>query len=444
MSYGPPEINAVVDDRGNVTYRRSVIDPVVGYSAVPVAVSVDDLARINSSPHFLYMDVGMWGENTKTFGVMHADGQNGFAAICSYESSADRARIVARIQESGIDPGTEFTNFLVQCKGVILKNSGPGGQVKLFRTPPGVNTQGRIYLFLGDLHLPIVTQTHHSPLPNGRLLGDRISFSNIDAMFQAHLRCWSVMLQHGILASYGRASHVGISPGNWLSLYYDADIFGNAAPALYQFLTLLEGWSGTPIHFFQVGDMFEFWIGLQCLFQEDTTGHNVILHNQATSLTIVREWVASVNRSFSVGQQSLLGKLHNLSVPHKTWIYGNHDNYMRVLTAPGTRTGTDPPRRMMNFFQHGVQVEHGHFGDEYNIDGELSGWEITQLAYVERRVRHIQSLWDAISGSTRNIMLGRGVNRYLHHRPSGQAASNMKAFVMAHTHSPYMTNVVVS
>jgi len=233
-------------------------------------------------------------------------------------------------------------------------------------------------------------------------------------------------------------------------------------------MELAQEWSyeGIETHLIQVGDMYEVWVGLKRLFEGTQPGRrevNICAPTQDTcyfydpsSLSdrscdicrtaspndsryrdIVRDWLRMVNNTTQSGSESLAQWLHDeTGFPHKTWLYGNHDNYVRTAALCAD---VGIPLRTLRLVEHGIQFEHGHEGDVYNRDGAASGHAITQGAAFVWDLRPILSSWvSEVLGAPqqmRNGFIRYAAEKFLRNEDP------IKIFVMAHTHIPYLAVV---
>jgi len=100
----------------------------------------------------------------------------------------------------------------------------------------------------------------------------------------------------------------------------------------------------------------------------------------------------------------------------------------------------------LNSWHNGLHIEHGHQVDtSFNRDGEMPGWYFTQSAFVQRRVRDLESYFNEVRprlgiSPHRNLFLEYAANQYYEHR---QDSPRMTVFGMVHTHDPYLTRFLV-
>jgi len=215
-----------------------------------------------------------------------------------------------------------------------------------------------------------------------------------------------------------------------------ADVFDGAGADLEKWLDLLISYNGRanaaegrpPVKLVQLGDFFDFWIGLQRL-----TDGNVFNVDPDLANKFLEFWI---NETLSTKEQSAVGKLLTMSqrgVP-TTFVRGNHDNYMFLR-------GHGPA-----YWQQGFFSEHGHATDEYNRDGShLLGWALTQLAYMVPDVRFVESPLKGYTNTVmsdlapRLVMYDRAVDMCVTNRmpqPPTHGVKQLLTYVQGHTHSP--------
>lgn len=434
--YGPWEVMATVSrDRRSIEIAQQSLPPRTG-----------DLARrrrntIAERRYYVYFDVGRWGGNQRQFGLVYGDGNHSEFLLCAFHPSGGRGRV--RTFFDVVDRLLNGHDFRGHIE--ILKRH-------LFSTL-GLNTQGKIYVLIGDLHLPLIDQ--YTPASEISAIRERLvgaaaaavdaSLPTADLMTEASRMGWVLVAGPlGPLISSGGQ----VSDARWRQLYCSGDIFGAAGGSLYRLVAGLQmhcqdyrrwcgHWRRPQIHLVQVGDMYEHWIGLMRLFR-DTQSYQVYLNSPASDLADIRHWINRTNLSntfrISASQSVCLpDALHNCTVDAKTWIYGNHENYLRALSR-ARRISGDPPRRRMSLWDNNLFVEHGHMGDGYNRDGAAMGHTITQLVFLRGYIR-------SFDPDRREDFLRYATYKWANHRRQGK---DTKVFVMAHTHKAYLAPVYVS
>jgi hypothetical protein len=336
--------------------------------------------------------------------------------------------------EQGSGAGKPFTPTHgligdVQVEGVLSTGKPPDDQT--------------IHVFLGDLHLPVISDKKNTYVPSlpgsgdrvpraGRLdLGEQAKAKLRDALLSApkggvsayawaaggavaltcaeEARVIGYMLANEVLAGWDRQKTDGWmgrkEAEEWADYYVGkngnkgAEIFQGAAAELLSFLELLEHWKGPKLHLVQTGDLMDFWIGLKLGFETTKDGYGVKLREGAKEFvdywrgeTLSAEKTVDGKR---VGGGKVLRKLLDLKATKgshlETFIlYGNHDNY---LCKHG---GCD------SSYHEGqnVYAEHGHQSDGWNSDEDANmGWALTQAAFLWPWIRDIED--DLSAGVTR-------------------------------------------
>ncbi len=481
----PGEENYLVRVRGQARSNDQV--DIYTRQTVPHAMGPYDQLIGRCQQLFIYMDVGCWIQGNKTFGVIYGDSAHdryGHVVLCRYNTNASQVSRSLGVLRQGRNPlDTVLANFLRHTNGEVVRRT----------MADGLHTDGKIIVLLGDLHLPVAGPGCRE-LPTGRVRGrlrDRIQIINFDTL--------RVTATEGILAGLGRAAQRDITDRNFLQTYYQADIFGNAGASLQTWLNSLESWcrtaSNAPLHLVQVGDLYEMWIGLARLFrareqlsQQDRNRRRIMLDIPRdtnlgtfnTTLTRVDEgsaparnlavqtiedWGLRTDRTTQVrvggNNRSLTSRLfarpgRESRIQQKTFLIGNHDCYVKPLCgrgAMGLQVSPDVsqpqanqiplPQILMNRYVHGIHMEHGHENDPYNMPAEVSGWEITQFAFVADWARGAQGAFYAFKErydlleSERKAHLKYSVRKFVMHN------RQMKVFAMAHTHAPFLTTMCV-
>ncbi len=434
------------------------------------AVTLDHHNVIDQGDDFVYLDVGRWGGSDRFFGVVYGNEDECHVALCEYVGESGRVRDLPGQSCSG-PVARVVREFLNTCQSRIVDGAR-------FQT---INTAGKLYLLLGDLHVPIVSHLCRDCRDGGTERPEIMC--RVDENYMRQLAPGSLtdffnlrgLANLGLLSPSPDVDRILINNINeWYRRYLENDIFTDpssnaAAQDLQRFITLALGWQvaensprngidRAPIHFVQLGDMYELWVGLKRLFEATPSSQREVriaappcrrngasldrCYNYSAnqcqiqdSETTIRYWVNKVHENTTVAvdgeQQSLCCWLHESArFSQNTWLTGNHDCYLRTL---GTSLGL--PRRYMNLSENGMLIEHGHEGDAYNRDGSSSGHDITQGGAFLWNLRPFVALGE---DSQRRVFLGYSVKKFI--RPQ----SDMKFFAMAHTHLPYLAIVTVT
>ena len=431
------------------------------------AVTLEHHNVVSQGDDFVYLDVGRWGGSDRYFGVVYGNGDESYVLLCAYAAQSGRVRDLPGQAAYGSVDGV-IRSFLNACRSRIVDGAR-------FIT---VDTAGKLYLLLGDLHLPLVnhlcnTWTNRSSgLPEVACRVDHPYMDSLDP------EAWQ---DYFSLRGIANAGVLSGAPGlerfellfidAWYETYLENDIFTDpssnaAAQDLQRFLSLALNWQQSadsladhvPVHFVQLGDMYELWVGLKRLFEAtDSNERQVRIANPTclrdggsrdncdtyrtshcqtrASQDVIRDWVRKVHENTAVrvgsSEVGLCQWLYDSAeFRNCTWLVGNHDNYLRPLS-----NSLGLPRRMMNLYENQVLLEHGHEGDEYNRDGAASGHDITQGGAFLWNLRPFVALGE---DDQRRNFLRYSIRKFI------DPDINIKFFGMAHTHLPYLAVVTVT
>jgi hypothetical protein len=433
------------------------------------AVGLDNDNSHSRRDQYVYVDVGRWGGRNRNFGVIYGDRSESYIAVCQYippppeedegdEEVRDPFTPISELPAQTDSPSSvarTVIDFINHCRGDILYAA----------RFDFVDTGGRLYLALGDLHLPLasrLSRPRRSPLPEIQCRVDTAYMQGLDSEAGFVQRAINSGVLSAVVAT-GADRMMLDSPVTWYQRYVRNDIFTDAssnaaADDLKNFINLAQS-SGTNIHFVQLGDMYELWVGLKCLFAGTDPGDRQVnlrslpcsmrsncylqrissLSQGGCTVTsgyqeAVRQWVSKVHQTTRVDGQSLAEWLHRDRFPAQSWLYGNHDNYLRTLSG---QLGI--PTRTLILHESGsqIQFEHGHEADEYNRDGAVSGHAITQGAAFVWDQRWLDSLLEWLR-SRRPNFIRYAAEKFIRRNDP------IKVFVMAHTHIPYLAIVILN
>jgi hypothetical protein len=437
--YGPFEVHATVSREDEV----QIIHP--ERQGGQGATARGEVNTRRPRDYFVYLDVGQWGGRNHNFGLVYGDGNYSEILLCDYRHDGGQREV-----QSYFDVVTNLLNYQ-EMRGRV------GVLRRLLYSGLHLNTQGKLYILLGDLHLPLLTE--YQSVSDGAAISQRIEdaqwgiadwtlpLRNVRSLTTARVAGYAgqVFSGPGYVATLTVQAVIGaltrISAERWRELYIAGDIFAGAGYQLHCFLELLERfrtrfyqWMVPTMHLVQVGDMYDFWIGLNRLFRA-SPHHEVRFNDAGSGAETVRGWIRRANetntfRTFAQSRVCLPERLHNCNLDDKTWLYGNHESYFRAMgrnPAPGV------PGRRVNFYENDILMEHGHAADPYNRDGADRGHAITQLVFLRGWAR-------SVDPDRRDDFLRLGVLRYARNRREGHP---VKLFVMAHTHQPYAAPVYV-
>ena len=465
----------------------------------PITATMRDSlgSTLSTPPRFVYLDVGCWKDrDRRDFGAIYGNERGGYVVLCRYVPEVRISRRHSDMAPPG--PGrSESEHTPSWFPGEETRDEVSGTLVRFFQhcqanpvefaRVQSLNTRGKIYVLLGDLHLPLVARD----APSSRV--DSIESKWIgDASYRVGLDDDMISLYENVFIVQGRTFHdlrnIGlIDPpqigDDWYRVYTEGDIFSPrgetpspAAVDLDAFLGRLESWDrgGIRVHLVQLGDMFEFWIGLRPLFDESREedwrteiGRRRIreARPRRDRFTVaehhhvdIQNWLNCAYRTTRVNGRPLADRIHHCQVSEQTWIYGNHDNYLHCYpgeeirfqdseTRPAMASGSPapgssrqyerPPRRNDNYYfmENDIRMEHGHQGDEFNRDGAITGHDITQACFA------LGPWTRSLVPDGRDQFIAYGASRYYAHRQRDRG--NMRVFVMAHTHAPLLDQINV-
>jgi len=492
----------------------------------------------------VYMDVGRWSGNAPTekdtpanwgkrrdFGIVHGR----LAVLCTYTTNAtagDKDDPVIKVVSGSIRTSDEFEEVLPLLK--ILSSDPKLGRVQVTKAVLGrklnneIPKEDRIYVILGDLHAPVMTDGRrtYSDEPQQKSLADTgMAVQSIPGAYasgalasgvlkRGPLHEWRGRYDPGDLASEvlptvargvgesakaivqanpiaiyaGEAQAVAEAPTtaaaivtvggavsailmeiaaktslrewpdsegghaesvrDWFDRYHGtrekkgADIFEDAGADLLLWLTLLKDYQANeggklPVRLMQLGDLFDFWIGLKCPF--DLIHGSRSFPNKSKAMAFVKYWMDETLRAPAIRCLWDFDK-HTPVVTRpdlKTvFLYGNHDTYMGSLLPEivKERFEDDP----------GLIAQHGHQEDTFNKEQNAAGgYLLTQAAFSDDHIRGIEdpvsSLGPTLFGGswTRLDLAELALRTCIFDRVKRNKAPAM-TFVMGHTHEPVL------
>lgn len=348
---------------------------------------------------------------------------------------------------------------------------------------PARNEPAPVLIFIGDLHAPVVTSSSEAHIFEG---GNEMLRGRLDVWtdemklpdFQPGAPVATLLRDANQLLAeatgnmnWGRTT-THASMEKWLSCYHvkgrrTADIFQDAGEDLRAFVDALANAHRTtwPIEVFQLGDLFDLWLGFQRAFgpQEGTVW--AMDRPFEDTLEFARFWV---KRSlFATEQGPHLVHLLTLSqragdnqqtgAPLQThFLYGNHDNYRRhgnsrAITVPAGHEHAGLKIEAFHlpscFQRSGLWVEHGHQPDPSNHDEDPSrGHALTQAAFLSPNVRSKEGPVGWANSILDEYNLPRLTS--IHHalktclpNPVESSAPCRGIYVMGHSHEPMLKRV---
>jgi UDP-2,3-diacylglucosamine pyrophosphatase LpxH len=460
-----------------------------------VASTAKETSHALSPINFVYLDVGCWAGDGgdrgwplhREFGIVYGS----LVLLCSYAKLSEPKRYsrycnpstwtvgTARLTRSlTVDdticdqPDWKPVGQLLDALADAVKDSGlyilGATCVSSPYTPiPTVGKSTPIRVFLGDLHAPVATNRQNAHIvENGHeMLKGRIK----PGVAQSEMR-WNEI---------AGADEID----DWLRLYHvdgqrTADIFQGAGKDLRAFVDRLALFheETRPVELVQLGDLFDLWIGFMHAFGERQDGYDAINHQLECTMEFARYWV---ERSlFSSEQGSHLVHLLTLgqwAKPNKntkqplktTFLYGNHDNYLKHGGDSGIRVpaGYEHAGRTVPTFHlpasiemDGLWAEHGHQCDTFNWDKDpRPGHALTQAVFLQSGVRSLEKLggWAFAFGDGKRIQrvvsIQHAMNRCLLNHIGRQVTAGVVGdaphapcrgiYVMGHTHEAMLKRV---
>src|SRR5579883_1267291 len=206
-----------------------------------VGASAADLQKTPLT--FLYLDAGRWGgagtklaPRQRNFGLVWGR----WALLCDFITDGTYREPVLRQDTAPINAVLAALTMRGKSAVRVLKaDCAPASP--LAAEPP----QDRVYVFLPDLHLPVVTAL--PPQQEDGHAADGPAMGRID---------------------YGRpAERLSAEQMHWYQHYLAGDIFQDAAQDLIRFVELLSRLPAGAIQLVQLGDMYDLWIGLERFFE---------------------------------------------------------------------------------------------------------------------------------------------------------------------------------
>ncbi len=444
-----------------ILYKRA---PRAGAGSTPRPTTAGgDTTHLSDDRRTLvYLDVGRWGgskvngsggafDRQRDFGIVYGK----TAVLCEYRSSEGSPRHVASADASTPAEADAINNLLARLDGAVVVKAMASNTT----VPAGMMNTGELFIFVGDMHLPITT--NEAP---GHTRGDQMGrFEIDDALLRegssasrdalnAQLEARAVAnprlapalraMKAGALGIEGTVGRFDID--SWLHTYEGADIFERANGDLNDFVSNLETYQSWAMEntkpqarLVQLGDMFDFWVGMLCYFLDNPMHRGTVMLDpdwvNPTALQFADWWANKT--AHSTARSAAVEHFLRYRGP-KNLLYGNHDNYFSP-DAGGepawlrTMSGTS---RAKNFFRtNHFFSEHGHQNDDYNKDGAREGWALTQAAFRVPTVRSLEP-------SSRLARLKDGCELWIRENNAGRPFCH---YVMGHTHVPVIARVTI-
>ena len=371
-------------------------------------------------PSFVYLDVGCWADDADGEGTRRRD----FGLVCG--------------------PHVYLCEFVpaVQDFFAGLASLGCGARVVAYARARDFERKTwqdpNLYLLLGDLHLPPVTwfysqQDLISPPP--RELPEWLERAPVmarqpDRLLRSAYEC----------AAYHRA--MGDVPTARGPFGDNPDISGHAGGELTRFLRALASLDPLVrkrLHFIQLGDLFELWVGRS--YQLSPGPDGMPDWRRPQSLNGVATWGLEVMIQNSP-VFSALKRLESAGLAEVKYLAGNHDGYLMKedLAAQLGMPQREPSYRGLN---GDLFVEHGHRFDTANFDNVngrsvQSGPFVTRLLLLKPSLRDLEGplgkLTILATPAQRDVHLLGATLQFLDERFE-QGKKPFSIYAMGHTHA---------
>jgi UDP-2,3-diacylglucosamine pyrophosphatase LpxH len=236
-----------------------------------------------------------------------------------------------------------------------------------------------------------------------------------------------------------------------------ADVFDDAGKDLLAWLNMLKTYQGSlthakpeddsnsakdirlPVKLIQVGDLFDFWIGLKCPFS--LVGGARDFPNPSAAKQFVQYWLGQSLKNVAI--ETLL----KFKAAPTVFLYGNHDTYMGCPELVGDCPELIKHPFPAQFVKRGLIVEHGHKDDPFNQESTAAlGYLLTQAVFVDN---HVRMLEDGMSAAKTMAIGGlwtrlgyneSALNACVRDRLA-QGKAIASTFVMGHTHEPILQRI---
>ncbi|MCC7133361.1 MAG: hypothetical protein IT352_11960 [Gemmatimonadales bacterium] len=401
-----------------------------------------------SSHSILLMDVGRWGgpaPTGKPLGVRQRDfgvvaGTR--AALCEFQpvGTTIPAAEFLILDPAGKPIDHPINTFLTEMRKA-------GGSVRIMRHDNSTNPNSlgkwvqdttTVHVILPDLHLPICTSKPAKTTDDGHHMGRFEYQKGVVGVVE------KVPDDHGMVKPIFGSGPAELGSGalRWFDRYLAGDIFGHAdesaAVDLIKFLDVIEAIklpAPLSLHFTQLGDLYDLWIGLDRFFSEQPT-HSVVLQNNGGILAgdFIDHWCrrteAALMPASGDPRKNVVSRLNALSLGsaiRSSWLHGNHDAYLAAHTAQKVGGGNMFAPRKPLVSEGGTRIEHGQRGDPQNRDGATSGHSGTNQVFAFPVIR-------SFDPNRRNFYFALAAVTYAE-------VPDFHIFVMGHTHSPFLTRM---
>ena len=368
---------------------------------------------------FIYLDVGRWGGKLNSPGLKGKSEHRDFGIVCGghvllcYFSSNPLPKPKIQGSDEAAKNIEELFNKICDKKCGIEVDKWES--ITKEKSNPET-----IYIILGDLHLPIVNYN-----PYFRQIEDIDSGMRI----KRTTTYYSAIKDETAMGRTIGELHTKLDTKsyqdlyNWYENYLYGDIFSGGEADLCLFLERIQKVEDNlPVHFIQVGDMYDLWIGLDRYYEEKDAPPGEVALRKDLGNNEPEEFIEYWIKRSKDCNSKLVQLIEGLNVK-KTFLYGNHDNYLNAYNPT-------PNSRGKRFYrENGLYIEHGHWIDSSNYDGNKFGHWMTNWVFEDSWVR-------GADPQRRHFYTGGSSIEYY-------SAGDFKIFIMGHTHMPYLTKVNV-
>ena len=309
-------------------------------------------------PSFVYLDCGAWVDNADGHGTARRDfglicGNNVYLCEFTRSPSAPQSKVEAvRNLFHGI--------AMSGCGVRVLNYARTGGGISA-----AVASDPSLYLFLADFHLPPVTWFHD----NSELIGLLQTEQRDPPAWLSDTPAMRRQTDY-LYRNYYSVARWSRERGRHTT--NDADIFRASGDDLVRFLNALGNMNADVkrlLHFIQLGDMYELWLGRDYQFR---SGHNNPGWLNDRSVNTVSNWGLEV----TIRNQEVVEAFQRLNAAglrEVKYLWGNHDAYLKSTDVTGQLNlhQRDP---IYTGLGGAIYAEHGHRFDRSNHDN-VTAWD---------------------------------------------------------------------
>jgi hypothetical protein len=435
---------------------------------------------------FLYMDVGRWGGDKDTgdawtkkrnFGLVCGFG----AVLCNYTDPNTCGDPKTENISQDIKDNKDIQKMIPLLKKLSeCKSLGPVTVLKALvcideKTEEPSSSE--IFVFLGDIHAPIMNIPDRTYLQNPlkdkscAFLRERLNPKILEKKMNEHFNDFT-KLSNEITALEAEAdapklknlqilkqfleellgsqqinvwddeTFPGTDAKEWFMHYHEADIFQmDAGPDLASFLKLLLDYQklniSSQLQLIQLGDLYDFWIGLKWVFNDALQPSNVILQQSGTDFPVQKflDFWRNETLHETLTSSEICSLFTQTKPLNPVFVYGNHDN----CRATDAWKHEISPR---SFTTAEIWAEHGHQSDAFNQDSyAIIGWTCAQLGFFVPRTRNLEDLIRRVESLVTKTLCQRLI--HIRHAAYLCQQENKRIYIMGHTHEPLLKKVII-